>query len=172
MFAADSVENERKGGRYLYEALALIKTPLFLVTAGHGHPPVNGQMNALHLGNVDSERVLALAYNTADVFVIPSVHEAFGQTALEAAACGIPVVGFNSGGIPDIVLDGKTGLLCPVKDAQALRAAIERLLREDDTRKNMGAKAREYVEREFTFQTQAGNYSKLYQELLGACCAS
>lgn len=168
MFAADSVENERKGGRYLYEALGRIKTPLFLVTAGGGQPPANHRMNNLHLGNVDSEHIMALAYNTADVFVIPSVHEAFGQTALEAAACGIPVVGFNSGGIPDIVRDGETGLLCPVKDTQALQAAIERLLNSVDLRKVMGAKAREYVEQNFSFPVQAEKYSKLYNELLNA----
>jgi glycosyltransferase involved in cell wall biosynthesis len=166
MFAADSVENERKGGRYLAEALAQIKLPLFLVTAGGGHLPAGHPRQTLHLGNVDCEHVMALAYNTADVFVIPSIHEAFGQTALEAAACGIPVVGFDTGGIPDIVLHGKTGILCPVKDAQALREAIELLLINDDMRKAMGTRAGDYVEQEFTFPIQAGKYNELYSELL------
>ena len=166
MFAADSVEDERKGGRYLYEALAGIKSPLFLVTAGRGHPPADRRMLGLHLGNVDCENVMALAYNTADVFVMPSTQEAFGQTALEAAACGVPVVGFNTGGIPDIVLDGESGFLCPVKDAQALRKAIEHLLINDKKRRDMGARAREHVEQNFTFQMQAGKYINLYETLL------
>jgi glycosyltransferase involved in cell wall biosynthesis len=166
MFAADSLEDERKGGQYLYDALATIKAPLFLVTAGRGHPPVECRMANLHLGNVDCENVMALAYSAADVFVIPSVQEAFGQTALEAAACGIPVIGFNVGGIPDIVINGETGILCEMKDVVALGEAIERLLMNEKLRKEMGARARDHVEQNFTFQMQAGKYISLYEELL------
>lgn len=167
MFAADSVENERKGGRYLYEALANIKAPLFLVTAGAGHPPASLKMKSLHLGNLDCEQLMALAYNTADVFVIPSIQEAYGQTALEASACGVPVVGFNTGGIPDIVVHGETGLLCPVKDTQALREAIERLVTDGTLRARMGAKGRQRVEQKLTLDLLADKYAKVYGELLG-----
>ena len=166
MFAADSIEDERKGGQYLYEALATIKAPLFLVTAGRGHSPSGLQMTTLRLGNVDCENVMALAYSAADVFVIPSIQEGFGQTALEAAACGIPIVGFNVGGIPDIVLHGETGLLCPVKDAAALREAIVCLIMDEGLRTKMGARAREHVEQNFPLRVQANKYIKLYQALL------
>lgn len=167
MFAADSVENERKGGQYLYEALAGIKMPLHLVTAGAGHPPSGLKMKTLHLGNLDCENLLALAYNTADVFVIPSTQEAFGQTALEASACGVAVAGFNAGGIAEIIADGETGLLCPVKNTLALREAIERLLLNEDMRKAMGVKGRQRVEERFTLAMFANQYLKVYQDLLG-----
>jgi glycosyltransferase involved in cell wall biosynthesis len=167
MFAADSVENERKGGRYLYDALAGIKMPLYLVTAGAGYPPSGLKFKSLHLGNLDCENLLALAYNAADVFVIPSTQEAFGQTALEASACGVAVAGFNAGGIAEIIADGETGVLSPVKNTEALRNSIEHLLLNDDMRKAMGAKGRERVEQKFTLSMFANQYLKVYNDLLG-----
>src|SRR5690606_19576207 len=67
-------------------------------------------------GYLSTPQAQATAYSAADVFVIPSLAEAFGQTALEAMACGTPVIGFETGGIPDMVRPGDTGLLVPVGD--------------------------------------------------------
>ena len=59
----------------------------------------------------------------ADVFLLPSETESFGLAALEALACGVPVVASRVGGLPEVVLDGETGLLCPVGDVAAMADA-------------------------------------------------
>ena len=82
---------------------------------------------------------------TADLFVWPAVNEAYGMALLEAQACGLPVVACRTGGVPDIIQHGETGLLVdhePTTFAQAVR----RLLRDPDCRQRMGANARRKVE--------------------------
>ena len=79
------------------------------------------------------------------VFVIPSIEEAFGQTALESLACGRPVVGSDVGGIPDMVRDGETGLLVEPGNAVALAKALDRLLQDQDMRAQLGSNGRELV---------------------------
>ena len=168
MFAADSVDDERKGGQYVREALARLETPVFLLTAGRGQPPALDKVQGLHLGVVESEHLLALAYNAAEVFLMPSVQEAFGQTALEAAACGTPIAAFEAGGIPDVVIHEETGLLCPARDALDLARAIGRLLSDDLLRRRLAANARAHVEANFTYQVCARTYIRLYEDLLNS----
>jgi len=82
------------------------------------------------------------AYASADVFVLPSLFEPFGIVLLEAMAAGLPVVASRVGGIVDVVEDGKTGLLVPPRNPQAIADAIERLLSNPTLRQRMGAEAR------------------------------
>lgn len=80
-------------------------------------------------------------YATADVFVSGAQDETFGMTFLEAAACGTPAVGYDSQSIPEVVLQGETGLLAPAGDVEALAGCILELLRDDSRRKAMGESA-------------------------------
>jgi glycosyltransferase involved in cell wall biosynthesis len=104
-------------------------------------------------------------YSAADVFVIPSSQEAFGLTALEATACGTPVVGFAVGGIVDTVRHGTTGLLVPPGDVEALRAAIRSLLETPATREAMAVNCRRVAVAEYTLETQARRYAQLYRAI-------
>lgn len=72
--------------------------------------------------------------SAADLFVLPSSHEGFGLVALEALACGVPVIATAVGGIPEIVADGQTGLLVPPHDTRSLADAITTLLQNDTRR--------------------------------------
>jgi len=85
---------------------------------------------------------LAAAYASADVFLFPSTTETFGQAAHEAMASGLPVVGMRAGGVPDVVRDGNTGLLCDPDDPEAFVRAALRLAEDAALRRAMGAEGR------------------------------
>jgi len=165
-FAAVSVADKRKGASCLIEAIQQMKEKPFLLTWGASFPPELEELPHLHLGSIDSEYLITSVYNAADVFVIPSIEEAFGQTALEALACGRPVVGSNVGGIPDMVHDSDTGLLVAPGNADALAEALDQLMQDQSMRKQMGIKARELVMNEFSFEKNAAAYTELYQAMV------
>ena len=167
-FAAVSVADERKGIKHLIEAIQKMPIKPFLLTWGGSFPPELEQIPHLHLGSIDSEHLLATVYNAADAFVIPSMEEAFGQTALESLACARPVVGFEVGGIPDMVSSGETGLLVERGDADALARALEDMLQDQAKRKQMGEKARELVVNQFSLEKNAESYLGLYQKLMSS----
>ena len=129
LFAADQLGNRRKGFPQLLDALSRIPASLAptLLTFGNGNLDGAG-LRHIHLGRLDGPRLLSIAYSAADAFVMPSLQEAFGQTALESMARGTPVIAFRTGGIPEFVLDGITGLLVPVGDTERLSAAILSIL--------------------------------------------
>jgi len=94
------------------------------------------------MGHVTTDATMCSILTAADLFVIPSLEEAFGQTCVEAMACGTPIVGFDTGGIPDMVRPGFTGLLAPRGDTTALAAALDALLGDEATRHRMGVNCR------------------------------
>ena len=165
-FAAADVTDSRKGIQYLAEALKGMSEKPFLLSWGRGYPSVLQEFPHLHLGEISSERLMALAYNCADICVVPSLEEAFGQTALEAIACGRPVAAFAAGGLVDTVRHGQTGLLAHNRDARDLRQVIERLLSDEPLRRELGSRGRRLAEEEFSYARNAAQYSALYDELL------
>jgi glycosyltransferase involved in cell wall biosynthesis len=90
-------------------------------------------------------------YDRAAVVVCPSRREGFGVACLEAMAHGRPVVATRVGGLRDLVVDGKTGLLVPPRDVQALRAALERLLADPELRRRLGAAGRTRAAERFSW---------------------
>jgi glycosyltransferase involved in cell wall biosynthesis len=168
LFAANEVGVRRKGFDLLAQALSRLESisRLLLVSLGEGRPALNTQVPHLHLGYIDNDRFLSLVYSAADVLIIPSTQEAFGQTALEAMACGIPIVGFAVGGIPDIVRPGITGLLAPLEDVRALAAAIEELVNNDAKREEMSSNCRRIAIQEYALEVQANRYVELYEKML------
>jgi glycogen(starch) synthase len=90
-------------------------------------------------------------YDRAAVVVCPSRREGFGVACLEAMAHGRPVVATRVGGLRDLVVDGKTGLLVPPRDVQALRAALERLLSDPELRRRLGAAGRTRAAERFSW---------------------
>lgn len=110
-------------------------------------------------GLVEDERLMPLILNAADIFVGTATEEAFGQTLLEAAACGIPVVAFDRGGVSDVVVDELTGLLVKNLSVDELCGAIDRLLADPSLRDLLGRNARKRVESHFTLARQADAWS-------------
>ncbi len=99
-----------------------------------------------------SRKELAACYAAAEIFALPSTGEGFGLVFLEAMAFGKPVIGANVGGIPDVVENGREGLLIE-PTTKAISAALRRLLSDSRLREELGARGKQRVNREFTFES-------------------
>ena len=101
----------------------------------------------------------------ATVFAIPSIYEPLGIVNLEAMACGTAVVGSRTGGIPEVVADGETGLLVPAGEPEPLAAALNTLLSDPDRAAAMGQAGRKRAVAEFGWPAIAAQTADLYAEL-------
>ena len=101
----------------------------------------------------------------ATVFAIPSIYEPLGIVNLEAMACGTAVVGSRTGGIPEVVADGETGLLVPAGEPEPLAAALNTLLSDPDRAAAMGQAGRKRAVAEFGWAAIAAQTADLYAEL-------
>lgn len=168
LFVADAVTNYRKGFDLLQKALSEIDSdrPITLASIGSEGKSFDGKIKHIHLGRIESEEVMSIAYSAADIFVTPARAESFGQVVIEAMACGTPVVGFEVGGIPDMVRPGQTGLLAKVENVREFKNAIETLLKEDEMRSAMSRECRHVALAEYTLDIQADKYKKVYESLI------
>jgi D-inositol-3-phosphate glycosyltransferase len=105
------------------------------------------------------------ALQAADVFVFPSVFEALGLSLVEAAACGLPAVGARTGGIPDVIAEGRSGLLFPPGDVASLEAALGALAADPARRASMGAEARRIACSRFDEEAALVRYRALLAEV-------
>jgi glycosyltransferase involved in cell wall biosynthesis len=108
---------------------------------------------------------MPFVFNAADLYVTTAIEEAFGQTLLEASACGVPVVAFDVGGIKDIVIHEETGLLVDRVSASDLLAAIGRLVGDAALREKLGRNGRAHVESQFTLAHQAAAWDNCLARL-------
>ncbi len=120
----------------------------------------------LDLDKIGQNRLLSLVYSAADVYVIPSLQDNLPSTVLEAMACGTPVVGFDVGGVPEMVRPGLTGALAAVGDVRALATTIESLLVEPEGRRKMAAICRRVALEEYRMELYVRRYEELYQSLV------
>lgn len=139
----------RKGGDVLLDALE--RLPPGSAEAHVVSKDVVPRRDGVHvyadLGPNDAR--LVELYRSSDVFALPSRAETFGIAAVEAAACGLPVVVSDVGGLADLVIDAETGWRVPPGDPQALATALERLIDDRGLARRLGAAGRRRAEREF-----------------------
>ena len=167
LFVAQSVRNRRKGFDLLAEALGVLEQEdVTLLSIGGKEPDLETTLSHRHLGTIESDLLLSVFYSLADLFIIPSRQDNLPNTVLESMACDTPVVGFDTGGIPDMVRPGETGWLAETGNVRALRQAIEQALADDSEREQRGQRCRAVVEEEYTLERQARQYQKLYRKLL------
>jgi glycosyltransferase involved in cell wall biosynthesis len=120
------------------------------------------------VSGVDDEAIVRL-YAEAEVAVVPSLYEGFSLPAVEAMACGTPVVATTGGALPEVVgTDGQTGLLVPPGDPGALAGALDRALDDPQLRDRLAAAGRDRVLREFTWRATAQGTVRQYRALLEA----
>ena len=122
-------------------------------------PPIH------HLGFIDSTDRQRLAYSASDLVVVPSREDNQPQVGLEAMACGVPVVAFDAGGIPEYVRDRETGCLVGLGDEESLAKKISGLCDLESFRTRLGGAALEMVQSEFELSCQTQIYHDLYQSI-------
>ena len=151
LFAACDVQETRKGLAHLLEALRAAQLPQVTpVCFGRIDESTDLYPDTIAMGYVEDPERIAMLYGAADVFVGPSLMEAFGQVFVEAAACGTPSVAYDTGGVPEALVDGITGRLVRVVEPSALAAAITELHGDPALRHALGAWGRIHVENEWS----------------------
>lgn len=172
LFGAVSIVNKRKGFKYLLEAinnLSLVNgQECIILTFGDVHDGVEitSKYPVRHLGSVSEEKHLAAIYSAADVFLLPSLEDNLPNTVIEAMACGLPVVGFDIGGIPDMIEHKKTGYLVETKNVAELIEGIDWILSACDKGTDFAKHCREKVVKEYSLEVQAKAYNDLYINIL------
>jgi glycosyltransferase involved in cell wall biosynthesis len=175
-----------KGLEYLLRAVALLRDradrayaprlELNVVLAGDGPSRETLEWLTAELRLNDRVRFLGeVAHDDVprvlqgfDIFAMPSLAEGFGVSALEASAMELPVVASDIHGIPDVVVDGVTGILAPPRDVTAMADAIARLMADAGLRRKMGAAGRAYVERHYRWGDNVRLMERLYDDAVRA----
>ena len=160
--AHGGLQNPWKGGRVLINALKFLtsKHPKILLL-NIGGDYAHSDLPMASIPYVTDPNTLATIYSASDVFAYPTLADSFGLVALEARACGLPVVSFATGGVPEIVQDGVNGLLVPQNDQERFNIALDMLLKKDLLRQAMSQAAAQIPE-SFTVQKMTDTYSTIY----------
>jgi glycosyltransferase involved in cell wall biosynthesis len=169
--------NPQKGIEHLLRAMARMKrTPTLDVVVGVGSSETEARALADSLGiggriqwhPLLSQAKLALMYRQATALVVPSVDEGLGLVAVESLLSETPVVAFDSGGLPDIVLHGKTGLLVPPGQVESLASALDDLLARADQGGDFGRAGRAHALATFSPAAAAARYLDIYRVALAS----
>ncbi|MBX3360086.1 MAG: glycosyltransferase [Phycisphaeraceae bacterium] len=164
--SASSLDDERKGLAHLAEAMeSLDLCDALVVCVGHLPPdrpaPIPG-MRAM--GYMDDPMRLAMLYSACDIFVGPSLEEAFGQVFVEAAACGTPSVGYPVDGVPEAITHGVTGLVADACEPASLARAIETLYRDHELRRTLSLLGPIHVRNEWSMTAAAHRWREFFRE--------
>jgi len=166
--AAD-LKDERKGIKYFFESLKYIAAKnCMVITAGEAidHDIIKDiDIEIKQMSYIEGKNNISDVYNLADIFCISSLDDNFPTTVLEAMACGIPVVGFDVGGIPEQVTE-KCGIIVKSKDVKALGKAMEKLLSNNETGREFSGICRKRVLQNYTIKKFTDNYIKVYNNAL------
>ena len=178
LFGGSFLTEKRKGFSVLVDAIRqmlqskLVRArhdqgSLIFATFGRGAETLDGaELSLNHTGAKASEAEMAELLQAADLYVCPSLEDNLPNTVMEAMACGLPVIGTNVGGIPDMVKEGVNGYLVEPGEPAALADALQQMLYGQHKLKEMGKCSRAICEREFGNGVQARVYSDLFEELL------
>jgi len=171
-FTAASLEQHRKGGDLLIAALQKLpnslKSDLVLMMMGEGGEVLNAATNilTLSLGYVESDRLKAVAYSAADLFVFPTRADNLPLVLQESMACGTPMVSFAVGGVPELVRPGITGLLANPEDSTDFAAKVVEILEDDPLRQKMSDQCRAIALEEYSAELQSERYINLYHRVI------
>ena len=148
------------------------EVPSVLVMVGDGPDRIDAEQEARRLGVSDSVHFLgkldsvAPLLASADLFLLPTSNESFGLSALEALATGVPVIGTHAGGLPEVVRNGETGVLCDVGDVEGMAAAAVAFLRDRSRWHAASELAASDARARFSLDEVVGQYEDFYTRSL------
>lgn len=166
--------HEFKGHKYFIEAAGKLRDNRHLKFAIIGNGPLMDECVSMsrEFGLEGSVRFAGLRNDvpdimrSMDILALSSIAEHFGRVLIEAMACGKPVIGTRAGGVPEIIEEGKTGLMVPPKDSDALATAIAALAKDKNMRDSMGAQGAKTAVERFSAQRHAASIQRIYETLL------
>jgi len=165
--------HERKGLKYLIEATAKLATKYpniktIIVGEGPHHEQLENLITELKIENnvllVGKRNNIPEILKSSNIFVLPSVREAFGLVNLEAMLTPLPIVASKVGGIPEIVINKETGILVESENSQALKEALEKLIKSPELRENYATAGKNRAKENFSADKMAIQYEKIYSE--------
>ena len=166
---------KQKGHKFLLEAMQLMSESypnlrLLLIGDGPLKQRLVDQTHDLGLDNrvlfTGTSHQVPELMSAMDVFVLPSLWEGLPLVIGEAMAAGVPVVGTDVGGVSELVINGRTGILIPPGQPQAIRNAVENVLKQPDRTRTMVENARQHVEKLFSTSDHTSRLQDLYLEIL------
>ena len=175
LLASVRVTDVRKGAAFFVEAVRLLaernpdlqsNTTIAILGGEADAMAVQMALKAHALGYVSEPKRIVAAYSAADVFVLPSLEENLPNTLMEAMACGVPCVGFNVGGIPEMIEHRHTGYVARYKDASDLAEGMRYVLCEAD-HDLLGNACLKKVASRWSKQSVARRYTELYESVKG-----
>ena len=144
----------------LPSALVMVGDGPDRVQAEHEARALGVDRDVLFLGKIDAVAPLLAG---ADLFLLPSRSESFGLSALEALASGVPVVASNAGGLPEVIRDGETGVMCPVGDVDGMARSALEILRDPGRWRAMSDAAAADARARFSLDAVVSQYEELYR---------
>ena len=174
LFASHKVTDERKGMGYLINAVQQlektyteVREQLALAVLGGQSDEIQAQIGlpVFPLGYTTDVKTLVNAYNAADLFILPSLSDNLPNTIMEAMACGVPCVGFEVGGIPEMIEHKKNGYVAAYKNAEDLAKGIFWTLYESDS-EMLSDNAVKKVTKDYSQQSVAAKYTEVYQQAM------
>ncbi|UCG46527.1 MAG: glycosyltransferase [Phycisphaerales bacterium] len=162
-----ALKNSWKGGNYTRSALNALRNKLDdFVFVNIGGECRTDDPRIMNIPLITDENELAQAYSALDIFLYTPVADNCPLVVLEALSCGIPIVTFDTGGVPELVRDGVDGLVTAYTDVAAVTAALKRLTADPDMRAECGRNARLRATAEFDHKVIAARYQRLYESCL------
>jgi glycosyltransferase involved in cell wall biosynthesis len=175
LFLSSNLADKRKGFYYFSSALNRLKTinpdlidNVTTLLIGDNSKGANQYLptDVKNLGSTKDVSRLVEYYNIADLFISASIADNFPSTLLESMACGTPVVAFDVGGVSEIVINNKTGLLADSKDERDLAENIQKLLTSNSLHNKMGVECRTYAAGNVSMEKFVNNYLELFRRTL------
>jgi glycosyltransferase involved in cell wall biosynthesis len=159
-----------KGWQWLEQSLTSLEIdkPTYLISFDDkgGMEKLKNKYNVIELGWVQDQDLLCDALNATDIFLMPSIAESFGMMAVEAMACGTPVIVFEDTALQEVVQAPRAGIAVPYKNAKALTEAIANLLQDSDLRKQLSKSALELVRSEYDIRLYIDRHISLYENII------
>jgi glycosyltransferase involved in cell wall biosynthesis len=175
LFGSMNVKDERKGFKYFKESLIKLleinpgfKDRIKIIVFGKSDQEMQADIpfEFIFYGRIDSDEKIVALYNAADFFVISSLEDNYPNTVMEALSCGLPVLAFDTGGIPDMVSHLRNGYLASFRNSDSLAQGMEWLINNKNIGEQISRNARAGITENNSFKSIGEKYSHLYNKSL------